>query len=222
MIASGTGTFGGGTTILKMADLTKVRVRALVNETDIGKVRPGLAATVTVDAFPDRPFTGTVEKIEPQATIQQSVTMFPVLISIDNQARLLMPGMNGEVSIEVERRDNVLAVPNDAVRSPNEVASVAPLLGLDPDSVRLSCSTRVADGWPAWVGSNQGTAARRRTQHGSTRSSVSNARARASSRHGRWRGTSAADSIFPRSPTSNAQCRDRGDDEAPRSTGEDL
>ena len=48
VIASGTGTFGGGTTILKMADLTKVRVRALVNETDIGKVKAGQTATVTV------------------------------------------------------------------------------------------------------------------------------------------------------------------------------
>ena len=104
VIASGTGTFGGGTTILKMADLTKVRVRTLVNETDIGKVRAGLPATVTVDAYPDRPFQGVVEKIEPQATIQQSVTMFPVLMSIDNRSGLLMPGMNGEVSIETERR----------------------------------------------------------------------------------------------------------------------
>ncbi|HVF38706.1 MAG TPA: efflux RND transporter periplasmic adaptor subunit [Gemmatimonadaceae bacterium] len=136
VIASGTSSFGGGTTILKMADLTKVRVRTLVNETDIGKVRPGLSASVNVDAFPDRPFVGTVEKIEPQATIQQSVTMFPVLVSIDNEQRLLMPGMNGEVSIQVERRENVLAVPNDAVRSPNEIASVATMLGLDPDSVR--------------------------------------------------------------------------------------
>jgi HlyD family secretion protein len=136
VIASGTGTAGGGTTILKMADLTKVRVRTLVNETDIGKVRAGLPASVTVDAFPDRPFAGIVEKIEPQATIQQAVTMFPVLVSIDNVAGLLMPGMNGEVSIEVERRDNALAVSNDAVRSPNEVVSVATLLGLNPDSVR--------------------------------------------------------------------------------------
>ena len=136
VIMSGTNSANGGTTIIKMADLSKVRVRTLVNETDIGKIRPGLTATVTVDAFPDRPFTGTVEKIEPQATIQQSVTMFPVLVSIDNQARLLMPGMNGEVSIQVDRRDNVLAVPNDAVRSMNEVVSVAGLLGLNPDSVR--------------------------------------------------------------------------------------
>ncbi|HKY97046.1 MAG TPA: efflux RND transporter periplasmic adaptor subunit [Gemmatimonadaceae bacterium] len=141
VIASGTGTAGGGTTILRMADLTKIRVRALVNETDIGKVRPGLPTTVTVDAYPDRPFMGTVEKIEPQATIQQSVTMFPVLISIDNVGGLLMPGMNGEVSIETERRDNTLAVSNDAVRSPQEAASVASMLGLNPDSVRAQLAS---------------------------------------------------------------------------------
>jgi HlyD family secretion protein len=163
VIASGTSTAGGGTTILKMADLTKVRVRALVNETDIGKVRPGLAATVTVDAFPDRPFIGTVEKIEPQAVIQQSVTMFPVLISIDNQARLLMPGMNGEVSIEVERRENVLAIPNDAVRSTNEVAAVAPLLGLDPDSVQAMLRNQ---GGQRTFGSTQGQPGAENTSRG--------------------------------------------------------
>lgn len=116
VITSATGAFGGGTTLLKMADLSKVRVRALVNETDIGSVRSGLPATVVVDAYPDRPFRGSVEKIEPQAVVQQSVTMFPVLVSIENVEGLLKPGMNGEVSILIDRRENVLAVPNDAVR----------------------------------------------------------------------------------------------------------
>jgi multidrug resistance efflux pump len=55
VIQSGTSAAGGGTTIVKMADLTKVRARALVNETDIGQVRPGMEATVTVDAFPIAP-----------------------------------------------------------------------------------------------------------------------------------------------------------------------
>ena len=154
VITSGTNAANGGTTIVRMADLSKVRVRTLVNETDIGKVRAGLTATVVVDAFPDRPFTGTVEKIEPQATIQQSVTMFPVLVSIDNQARLLLPGMNGEVSIEVDRRNNVLAVPNDAVRSTNEVVAVATMLGLNPDSVRAQL--RNQGGAQSGVGSTQG------------------------------------------------------------------
>jgi len=135
VIQSGTSTAGGGTTIVKMADLTKVRARALVNETDIGQVRPGLEATVTVDAFPDRPFRGTVEKIEPQAVVQQNVTMFPVLISIENREGLLLPGMNGEVAIVSERRENVLAVPNEAIRSVREAAQAAAILGLDADSV---------------------------------------------------------------------------------------
>lgn len=168
VIASGTGTFGGGTTILKMADLTKVRVRTLVNETDIGKVRAGLPATVTVDAFPDRPFQGTVEKIEPQATIQQSVTMFPVLVSIDNVAGLLMPGMNGEVSIETERRNDVLAVSNDAVRSPNEITSVATLLGLNADSVRAQLASQRTQGNGA-----QGNGAA--TQNGAANAGAQNA-----------------------------------------------
>ena len=65
VITSATGAFGGGTTLLKMADLGSVRIRALFNETDIGQVQPGQSATVVVDAYPDRRFTGTVEKIEP-------------------------------------------------------------------------------------------------------------------------------------------------------------
>ena len=69
VIASATGSVTGGTTLLKMADLTKVRVRALVNETDIGNVRAGQPARVTVDAYPERPFQGVVEKIEPQAVV---------------------------------------------------------------------------------------------------------------------------------------------------------
>jgi HlyD family secretion protein len=135
VIASATNSASGGTILLKMADLTKVRVRALFNETDIGAVVPGQPATVTVDAFPDRPFGGIVEKIEPSAVIQSSVTMFPVLVTLDNREGLLKPGMNGEVMVLVERREDVLAVPNDAVRQTREAASTAQLVGLNPDSV---------------------------------------------------------------------------------------
>jgi HlyD family secretion protein len=136
VITSATGAFGGGTTLLKMADLSRVRVRALFNETDIGQVRPSQPATVVVDAYPDRRFAGMVEKIEPQAVVQQGVTMFPVLITLDNREGLLKPGMNGEVSVLIDERLNVLAVPNDAVRNTREAVATAPLLGLDPDSVQ--------------------------------------------------------------------------------------
>ncbi|HEU4628541.1 MAG TPA: efflux RND transporter periplasmic adaptor subunit [Gemmatimonadaceae bacterium] len=136
VITSASTSASGGTTILKMADLKKVRVRALVNETDIGSIRSGLTARVVVDAYPTQPFFGTVEQVEPQAVVQQSVTMFPVLVSLNNDAGLLKPGMNGEVSVEITRREDVLAVPNDAVRTPREVQAVAGMLGLDPDSVQ--------------------------------------------------------------------------------------
>jgi len=144
VITSGTSSFGGGTTLIKMADLNQVRVRALVTEADIGGIQAGMAATVTVDAYPDRPFRGSVEKIEPQAVVQQSVTMFPVLVTLSNLEGLLRPGMNGEVSILIERRDNVLAVPNDAIRNIRESATAAAALGLNPDSVQAQIRAQMA------------------------------------------------------------------------------
>jgi HlyD family secretion protein len=136
VISSATSNVSGGTTLMKMADLGLVQVRTLVDETDIGKIQPGQRATVTVDAFPNRPFPGTVLKIEPQAQTEQNVTMFPVSVRIDNKDGLLRPGMNAEVEIHVGRRDNVLAVPNAALRTQRDVGSAATVLGLSPEAVQ--------------------------------------------------------------------------------------
>jgi HlyD family secretion protein len=144
VITSATSSASGGTTILKMADLSKVRLRAMVNETDIGNVLPGQLATVTVDAFPNRRFQGVVEKVEPQAVVQQSVTMFPVLVSLSNLDGALKPGMNGEVVMEVLRKDNVLAIPSEAVRSMREASTVAPVLGLEADAIRTATQAAFA------------------------------------------------------------------------------
>jgi len=136
IIASASGNVSGGTTLVKMADLSTVRARALVDETDIGRVQPGQPATVTVEAYPGRPFRGTVSKIEPQAVVDQNVTMFPVLVELANPERLLKPGMNAEVSVSISRRDNVVTVPNEAVVSPREAASAGAALGLDEQKLR--------------------------------------------------------------------------------------
>jgi len=136
VISSPTTDVGGGTVLFRMANLDTVQIRALVDETDIGKVSSGLLTTITVDAYPNRPFEGTVLKVEPQATVQQNVTMFNVLIRIPNPNHLLKPGMNTEVEIHVGRRDNVLAVPNAALRTQRDVASAAQVLGLDPNEVQ--------------------------------------------------------------------------------------
>jgi len=136
VIQAGGTSVSGGTVIATMADLTKVRSRALVAETDIGMVKPGQDVNVTIDAFPDHPFLGKVDHIEPQATVQQNVTMFATLVSLNNSEGLLHPGMNGEVSIIADTRLDAIAVPNDAIRSPREAAQAAVLLGLNPDSVK--------------------------------------------------------------------------------------
>jgi HlyD family secretion protein len=146
VIASATSSVNGGTALLTMADLRRIRMRAMVAETDLGQVQPGQHATVTVDAFPDRTFEGTVEKIEPQAVVEQSVTNFPVLVSLANEDERLLPGMNGEVSLVVDRRSDVVAVPADAVRSLREAMVIAPSLGLDADSLRAQLTRTLPGG----------------------------------------------------------------------------
>lgn len=163
VIQAGTSSVGGGSTILKMANLQRVRARALVNETDIGQIVAGQEATVTVDAFPDRPFRGKVEKVEPQAVVQQNVTMFPVLISLNNEEGLLKPGMNGEAAVLVDRRTSVLTIPNDAVRSMREVQTISPLLGLNPDSVSAQLRASMGGGAGRGQGGSQGAQGGTRT-----------------------------------------------------------
>jgi HlyD family secretion protein len=130
VIASASRDVGGGAVLLRMATLDTVQVRALVDETDIGMVRAGLPVTITVAAFPNRPFHGDVLRIGTEALVQQNVTMFPVLMRIGNDERLLRPGMNAEVEIHVGEVRDARAVPNAALRSPDELAAVADPLGI--------------------------------------------------------------------------------------------
>jgi HlyD family secretion protein len=138
IIASASANVSGGTTLLRMADLSTMQVRALVDEVDIGRLRPGQPARVTVEAHPGRVFEGSVLKIEPQAVVDQTVTAFPVLIAIDNPEGLLRPGMNAEVEIALASRADVLTVPSGAVVPLREAAAAAATLGLDPEAVRTA------------------------------------------------------------------------------------
>jgi HlyD family secretion protein len=139
-------TLGGGTVILKMASLDTVQDSAMVAETDIGRVQPGLPVTIGVDAFPNRPFDGTVLKIGPQAQVMQNITTFPVFVNIPNPGHLLKPGMNTDARIHTGRRDSVLAVPNAALRTPRDVSSGAAVLGLDEQLVNQQIATAPALG----------------------------------------------------------------------------
>jgi len=148
VISSPTNDVAGGTVILKMANLDTVQVSALVDETDVGKVRAGLPVTITVDAYPNRRFDGRVLKIEPQAQVTQNVTMFPVDVNISNPDHLLKPGMNTEVEIHIGQRQGVLAVPNAALRTPRDVGSAAKVLGLDSTIVQRELAAAPATAGP--------------------------------------------------------------------------
>jgi len=156
VISSPTNDVGGGTVILKMANLDTVQVSALVDETDVGKVQAGMAVTINVDAYPNRTFDGSVLKIEPQAQVTQNVTMFPVEVNIPNPGHVLKPGMNTEVEIHIGQRQGVLAVPNAALRTPKDVASAASVLGLDSAAVARQLSAAPAADPPSGTADTPG------------------------------------------------------------------
>ena len=135
VISSPTSAVGGGTILMTMADLSKVRVRALVDEIDVGKVSIGQIVSIKVAAYRDREFFGTVTKVEPKAMIEQNVTTFPVLIDIDNNENLLLLGMNTDVVIEVLNRDVSVSAPTMSLRTRKDIHSAANILNLSKDSV---------------------------------------------------------------------------------------
>ena len=103
-------------TFVTIIDLNRLQVDAYVDETDIGKVQVGQEAAFSVDAFPDKEFSGKVTAIYPKALIQQNVVTYDVVIAIDNREGLLRPDMTTNTTITVAKREKVLAVPNQAVR----------------------------------------------------------------------------------------------------------
>jgi HlyD family secretion protein len=106
-------------------DLKKMRVNAAVSETDIGKIAEGMPAEFRVDAFPGRKFRGVVSQVRYAETIVDNVVTYTTLIDVDNSDLLLRPGMTATILFEVARADDVLIVPNAALRFDPVAASAA-------------------------------------------------------------------------------------------------
>jgi HlyD family secretion protein len=98
------------------ADLTQMQVLANIDEADVGRMRPGQHVTFRVDAFPTDVFTGTVSQVRLQPAVVQNVVTYSTVISVPNPELKLKPGMTANVNIEINRRTNVLRVPNAATR----------------------------------------------------------------------------------------------------------
>jgi HlyD family secretion protein len=97
-------------------DLTEMQVEASVDEADIGQIQQGQAVTFGVDAYPGEVFTGKVSQIRLQPQVVQNVVSYTTVIDVPNPEGKLKPGMTANVSIQIARADDVLAVPNAALR----------------------------------------------------------------------------------------------------------
>jgi len=104
-------------TLIKIAqDLSEMRIDSSFAEADIGKIKQGQKVRFTVDAFPNRNFTGEVQQIRLNPTTQQNVVTYNVRVSLQNPEQILLPGMTAYVSIVVATRNDILMVPNAALR----------------------------------------------------------------------------------------------------------
>jgi len=117
IITSGTATVGGGTVLMKLADLHKMVAQAKINEVNIHRVRIGQTVMVRLDAIPGAEFDGVVTAIAPQGLKEESIVTYEVTIEIDNKDLSLRPMMTANVDILTEDLADVIAVPLEFLQS---------------------------------------------------------------------------------------------------------
>jgi HlyD family secretion protein len=140
IISSAVSNVGGGTVLATVADMEEVYVITNVDEVDIGKVVVGQRAKVVADAYPDDSFYGEVVRIAPLGKTSQNVTTFNVIIVVKNLGGKLKAGMSASVDIEIFRRQNVLLVPNEALKDPKSEQGIALMASIKVDSSNKQAS----------------------------------------------------------------------------------
>lgn len=118
-------------------DLTKMRILAQVDESDIGQIHAGQPVTFTVEAYPNRVFRGTVSQVRLESTTNNNVVEYTVVIGVNNKNGKLLPGMTATATFLVNKATNVLKVPDAALRlqpTPEMIAEVG--AGATGDSAR--------------------------------------------------------------------------------------
>lgn len=97
-------------------DLSEMQILAPVDESDIGSIREGQAVRFTVKAYPERAFTGTVKQVRLQSAVEQNIVTYTVVVAVKNPDGLLLPGMTATAEFVVAHAEDVLKVPNAALR----------------------------------------------------------------------------------------------------------
>lgn len=155
-------------------DLTKMRIETSVSEADIGKVKEGQEVEYTLDGYPDSIFTGVVTQVRLSPTTESNVVTYTVIIEVENEESKLMPGMTANVSIITDKKENILTVPNQAlkfttvdnkqkydqkgiwIKQKNKPTRVSIETGVSDDSYTEIISDKVKDGDIVYIGSRGG------------------------------------------------------------------
>lgn len=115
MVQSSLSSYGEGTVVMKIADLSRMMVTSKINEVDIAKFSLGQEATIKLDALPYEEYEGRIVKISPSAITENNAKVFPVEISINATGETVKPGMTAAVTIVGDSRSDVLVIPIRAV-----------------------------------------------------------------------------------------------------------
>ena len=160
------------TLFILAADLTKMQVVANLDESDVGRIRPGQHVTFRVDAYPADDFDGTVSQVRLQPIVQQNVVTYATVIDVPNPALKLKPGMTANVNIEIAKRTNVLRIPNAGLRfrPTNEIFAALGQTPPDPAQLRAAIGPARARAEVSGAALGSGSAGRWRGSAGRSRS----------------------------------------------------
>ena len=144
-------------------DLTKMQVDTNVDEADVGNVTEGQEVTFTVDAFPVRRFRGRVHQVRNAPTVVQNVVTYDAVVRIDNKELLLKPGMTANVQFLVNRQENVLTIPNMAIRfkPPDQKNEAQELLRQEQSRAAPTVGAKRTSRSPGGAGGGEGRGGRR-------------------------------------------------------------
>jgi len=118
-ITSGVSSFSAGTVVFTVADLASLIVRVNLNEVDIAKIRVGQPVRISLDAYPQRAFTGKVRFVAPAADLVEKIKVFKVEVALDELTESFRTGMSANVEILGEKRDKAVSVPLEALQRRN-------------------------------------------------------------------------------------------------------
>lgn len=156
VVPSSRASIGSTNALLQIGDVSRLWVVCDVDETDIGQVTVGQKVTVKVDAYPSLLIDGKVIRIDPQAKVEQNVTLIPVTVEIAEPDPRFLPGMNATCEFIVDEVTNVVTVPNEALKESDGIYKVQVKTGGKPKEVEVEVGLAGPDVTEIRSGLNEG------------------------------------------------------------------